>query len=46
MDGADSGRIIAAIFEPLEAVEQPVRDGAFAQDAYNSAHLLFSNPVK
>jgi hypothetical protein len=29
VDRADAGRVIAAIFEPLEPVEQPLRDIAF-----------------
>ena len=38
IDRADAGAIIAAIFEPLEAVEQPLRDVALPDDADNSAH--------
>ena len=34
------GRIIAAIFEPLEAVEQALRDVALADNPDNSAHSL------
>ena len=38
IDGADAGRIIAAIFEPLQAVEQPLRDVRISGDPDNSAH--------
>ena len=45
IDRADAGGIIAAIFEPLEPVEQPLRDVAFADDPDNPAHgLLRSLP--
>ncbi len=37
-DGADAGRVIAAIFEPLEPVEQPLRDVAFADNSNDPAH--------
>ena len=38
MDGADAGRIIAAIFQPLEPVDQPVGHVAAPQDSDNAAH--------
>ena len=34
----DTGRIIAAIFEPLERVDQQARDRFAAENSYNSAH--------
>ncbi len=39
IDGADTGGVIAAILEPLEPVEQPLRDVAIPNNPYNSAHL-------
>ena len=42
VDRADAGGIIAAIFEPLEAVEQPLRDVRLADDPDNSAHHAYS----
>ncbi len=38
MDGSDAGRIIAAIFEPLQPLEQAPRDVRHAQDTDDSAH--------
>ena len=40
VDRAEAGRIIAAIFEPLEPVEQPLRDVAGSDDPDNSAHSI------
>ena len=40
VDGADAGAVIAAIFEPLEPVEQALRDSLFADDADDSAHVI------
>src|SRR5438067_8165434 len=37
-DRADAGRVITAIFEPLEPVEQPLRDIAGTDDPNNSTH--------
>jgi hypothetical protein len=37
-DGGDAGRVVAAVFEPLEAVDQPVRDGLGSDDADDAAH--------
>ena len=34
----DAGRVIAAILQPLEALDQPVGDGFFSDDADNAAH--------
>src|SRR4029453_9205689 len=38
IDCADAGRIVAAIFQPLEAVEQPLSDIGLPDDSNNSAH--------
>ena len=38
VDGADTGRVIAAILKPLQAIEQPLRDCAPSHDSNNSAH--------
>ena len=38
LDRADAGRVIAAIFEPLEPVEQPLRDVRCSDNPDNSAH--------
>jgi hypothetical protein len=38
VDRTDAGGIIAAIFEPLEAVEQPLRDIAVADNSNYTAH--------
>src|SRR6185369_11361434 len=40
VDGADARGIIAAILQPLEAVEQPLRDVGLTDDADNPAHGL------
>ena len=39
VDRADARRVIAAIFEPLEAVEQPLRDVGPSDNPDNPAHL-------
>ena len=39
IDGADTGGVVAAILEPLQAVEQPLRDVAIPNNPYDSAHL-------
>jgi hypothetical protein len=39
IDRADPGGVIAAIFEALEPVEQPLRDVAPADYANDSTHL-------
>ena len=38
LDRADSGRIVPPIFEPLEPIEQPLRDIAVPDDSNNSTH--------
>ena len=38
MDGADPRAVIAAIFHPPEAVDEPIRDRAAADDTDDSAH--------
>ena len=38
MDGGDPGGVIAAIFEPLQPVEQPVGHVRGAKNAYDAAH--------
>ncbi len=38
VDGADAGAIVAAIFEALEAVEQPLRDQRFPDNRNDPAH--------
>src|SRR5690606_22534874 len=38
VDRRDARRIISAIFEPLERVEQPVRHRMAADDTHDSAH--------
>ena len=43
IDRADARAIVAAIFEPLEPVEQALRDFAFANDSNDSAHRWFPN---
>src|SRR5205814_4989732 len=37
-DRADAGRVITAIFEPLEAIEQPLRDIGLPDNSDNPAH--------
>ncbi len=39
VDRADAGRVIAAIFEPPQPIEQAIGDRALPQDTDNSAHL-------
>ena len=43
---ADACRIIAAIFEPLQPVEQPLRNVAPSDDPDNSAHTLTPPPCR
>jgi hypothetical protein len=38
MQGADPGAVIAAIFHPLQAIDQPVGDAAIAHDPDDAAH--------
>ncbi len=38
VDGADAGAIVAAIFEALEAIEQPLRDQRFPDNRNDPAH--------
>ena len=40
VDGADPRGIVAAIFEPLEPVEQALRDVRFPDNPDNPAHTL------
>ena len=44
IDRADAGQVIAAIFEPLEPIEQPLRDVALPDNPDNSAHKLTRQP--
>jgi hypothetical protein len=37
-DGGDAGRIVAPVFKPLEAVDQPLRHGLVSDDADDAAH--------
>jgi len=49
LDGTNAGRVIAAIFEPLQAIEQPLRDVRFSDDPDNSTHvtrLLFESSAR
>jgi hypothetical protein len=41
-DRGDAGRVIAAIFQPLQAVEQPIGNGVIAQDSNDSTHEVCS----
>ena len=38
MDGADAGRIIAAIFQPFQPIDQPIGHIAASEDSDNTAH--------
>jgi hypothetical protein len=38
LDRADAGAVIAAILEPLEAIEQALSDFTFADNSNDSAH--------
>ena len=38
LDGRDAGGIIAAIFEPLQRIDEERRDRRLADDSNNSAH--------
>ena len=38
VDGGDAGRIVAAIFEPLQRVDQLLSDRPLAEDANDAAH--------
>jgi hypothetical protein len=40
VDRADAGRVITAIFEALEPVEQPLRDITRSDNSDNSAHAM------
>ncbi|MNT56625.1 hypothetical protein D3C72_1939390 [compost metagenome] len=40
--GGDAGGIIAAILQPLQAVDQAGNDGACARDADDAAHMVCS----
>ena len=42
VDGADAGAVIAAIFEALQPIEQPLRDGGFSDNSDNSAHWMMA----
>ena len=45
LDGGDAGGIVAAIFKPLQCVDELARDRSFAEDANNAAHQPNSNPA-
>jgi hypothetical protein len=38
--GGHAGGVIAAVFEPLEALDQPGRDGPRSYDADDAAHMV------
>ena len=38
MDGADTGAVVTAVFHPLQAVDQSLRNRFLADDPDNSAH--------
>ena len=38
LDGGDAGRIVAAIFQPLQRVDQLFSNRTFAEDANDAAH--------
>ena len=40
VDGGDAGRIIAAIFEPLQGVDETLRYGLVTDDADDAAHAI------
>jgi hypothetical protein len=44
IQGGDAGRVIAAIFEPFQPVEQPLGDVFPADNANDSAHLFLLLP--
>src|SRR5262249_55880897 len=46
LDRTDAGRVIAAIFKALQAVEQPLRDVALSDYADNPAHCLTPPPCE
>ena len=39
-NGGDSGGVIASVFQPFQAVDQPGNDGSIAGDADDAAHAL------
>jgi hypothetical protein len=39
-NGADARAVIAPIFHPLQTIDEPIRDGRFANNSDNSAHKL------
>ena len=42
LDGGDAGRVIAAIFEPLQRIDDERRDRRVADNSNNSAHAALS----
>src|SRR6185503_16071741 len=46
VDRANAGRIITAIFEPLQPIEQPPRDVAVPDDSNDPAHYARVTPLK
>jgi hypothetical protein len=38
LQGGDAGRVVAAVFEPLERVDERARDRLTSENAHNSAH--------
>ena len=41
-NSANPRRVIPAILHPLQAIDQPVRDGGFAYNADNAAHGFYT----
>ena len=42
VQGGDAGRVVAAIFQPLQRLDQQGRDGRFADDSDDAAHGMLS----
>ncbi len=42
LEGRDSGRVVAPIFDPLQRLDNRARDRPRPQDAYNAAHRLLT----
>ena len=45
LDGGDASRIVAAIFEPLQRVDELLRDRPFAENANDAAHRPLLPPT-
>ncbi len=44
LDGGNARGVVAAIFKPLQCVDQLTRNGAFTEDANNAAHRPLLHP--